>query len=82
MVPGARTDENALEIVVEEKPGHGGRNSKLMISDEFPVYACAIKEMVPFPPGRQPGWPRIVPEHRLPDDLVDATVHKHRVNNA
>jgi hypothetical protein len=36
---------------------------------------------VPAPPYRKPGRPRVVPERRLPDDVVYATVHKHRENN-
>ena len=35
---------------------------------------------VPAPPRRKPGRPRVVPERRLPEDVIDATVHKHREN--
>jgi hypothetical protein len=56
-----------------------------MTSDEYPAYATAIEEIfgepVPAPPYREPGQPRVVPERRLPDDVVYATVHKHRENN-
>src|SRR5262245_62801873 len=57
----------------------------MMTSDESPAYATAIEETfsepVPAPMPRKPGRPRIVPERRLPDDVIYATVHKHRENN-
>ena len=85
VVPGARTEENAREVVVEVKQRLGGRHPELITSDEYPVYARAIEETfsepVPAPPGRKPGRPRIIPGSRLSDDLVYATVHKHRENN-
>src|SRR5262249_13002053 len=37
-----------------------------------------FSEPVPAPPQRQPGRPRLVPERRLPDGVVYATVHQHR----
>jgi hypothetical protein len=56
-----------------------------MTSDEYPAYATAIEEVfsepVPAPPRRRPGRPRVVPERRLPDEVIYATVHKHRENN-
>jgi hypothetical protein len=56
-----------------------------MTSDEYPAYATAIEEVfsepVPAPVPRKPGRPRVVPERRLPDDVIYATVHKHRQNN-
>ena len=36
---------------------------------------------MPAPPQRKPGRPRVVPERRLPDEVVYATVHKERENN-
>jgi hypothetical protein len=85
VVPGARTEGNAREVVAEVKPRVGGRHPGLITSDEYPVYAGAIEETfsepIPAPPGRKPGRPRIIPESRLPDDLVYATVHKHRENS-
>jgi IS1 family transposase len=85
VVPGARTEENAREIVAEVKQRLGGRHPELMTSDEYPVYASAIEETFSEPVAteaeRHPGRPRILPESRLPDDLVYATVHKHREHN-
>jgi hypothetical protein len=85
LVPGSRTEENAREIVAEVKQRLGGQHPELMTSDEYPVYAHAIKETFGEPvavePERHPGRPRILPESRLPDDLVSATVHTHRENN-
>src|SRR5262249_4975447 len=52
---------------------------------EYPAYATAIEEVfsepVPAPPSRKPGRPRVVPERRLPDEVVYATVHEERENN-
>jgi hypothetical protein len=54
----------------------------LMTSDEYPAYATAIEEIfsepVPAPSPRRPGRPRVVPERRLPDGVIYATVHKER----
>jgi hypothetical protein len=56
-----------------------------MTSDEYPAYATAIEEVfsepVPAPVPRKPGRPRVVPQRRLPGDVIYATVHKHRQNN-
>lgn len=85
VVPGARTEENAREVVAEVKQRLGGLHPELITSDEYPVYAGAIEETfsepIPSPPERKAGRPRIIPESRLSDDLVYATVHKHRENN-
>jgi IS1 family transposase len=82
VIPGARTVENAEAIVEAVKQRLGGEHPDLMTSDEYPAYATAIEgtfsEPVPPPPERKPGRPRILPERRLPEDLVYATVHKHR----
>jgi hypothetical protein len=84
VVPGARTEENAREVVVEVKQRLGGRHPELITSDEYPVYAGVIEETFSEPVAEaqhQPGRPRILPESHLPDDLIYATVHKHRENN-
>ena len=85
VVPGARTEENARAIVAEVKQRVGGEPPALMTSDEYPAYATAIEEVfsepAPAPSRCKPGRPRVVPERRLPDDVVYATVHKHRENN-
>jgi hypothetical protein len=57
---------------------------RLMTSDEYPVYATAIRKVygpVVTPPrtGR-PGRPR-KPHTVIPPEVTDATVHKERENN-
>jgi hypothetical protein len=85
VVPGARAAENAREIVAEVERRVGGEPPSLMTSDEYPGYATAIEEVfsepVPASPRRKPGRPRLVPERRLPDGVIYATVHKHREND-
>jgi IS1 family transposase len=82
VIPGARSIENACAIVAEVKGRLGGSPPGLMTSDEYPAYETAIEEAfsepVPDPGGRKPGRPRLLPERRLPDGLIYATVHKHR----
>jgi IS1 family transposase len=82
VVPGARTEENARAVVVEVAERVGCDPPPMMTSDEYPAYATAIEEIfsepVPAPPRRRPGRPRVVPERRLPDDVIYATVHKRR----
>jgi IS1 family transposase len=84
VVPGARTEENARAIVVEVEQRVNSDPPPMMTSDEYPAYATAIEEVfsgpVPAAERRKPGRPRIVPERRLPDDVIYATVHKHREN--
>jgi IS1 family transposase len=84
VVPGARTEENARAIVAEVQQRVGCDPPPLLTSDEYPAYATVIEEVfsepVPEPVRRQPGRPRVVPERRLPDDLIYATVHKDREN--
>jgi IS1 family transposase len=81
-VPGARTEENARALVAELKQRSGCEPPALITSDEYPAYATAIEEVsgepVPAPSRRGPGRPRIVPERRLPEEVIYATVHKHR----
>jgi IS1 family transposase len=85
VVPGARTEENARAIVTEVKQRVSCEPPPLMTSDEHPAYATAIEEVfsapVPAPSRSKPGRPRVVPERRLPDNVIYATVHKHRENN-
>jgi len=84
VVPGARTEENARAVVAEVKQRVGCEPPPLMTSDEYPAYATAMEEVfsepVPTPERPKPGRPRVVPERRLPDDVVYATVHKQREN--
>ena len=80
VIPGAGTEENGCAIVEEVADRLGGEPPELMTSDENPVYETAIDETFgePVPAERKPGRPRVVPERRMPEDVVYATVHKHR----
>jgi IS1 family transposase len=82
VIPGARTEENGAAIVEEVAGRLGGASPELMTSDENPVYETAIRDTFgePVPAERKPGRPRVVPERRVPEGVVDATVHKHRQN--
>jgi hypothetical protein len=81
VVPGARSAENAEEVVAAAKGRTDGATPRLMTSDEYPAYASAIEAAFGMPledrpsgPGRRP----VLPERRLPEGLVYATVHKER----
>jgi hypothetical protein len=81
VVPGARSIENAEEIVAEVKGRTDGASPRLMTSDEYPAYASAIEAAFGVPvavsatgPGRRP----ILPGRQLPEELTYATVHKER----
>jgi hypothetical protein len=80
VIPGARTEENGREVVAEVA-ARTGAPPELMTSDDYPVYEAAIRETFgePVPTERGPGRPRVVPERRVPEGVVYATVHKHRV---
>lgn len=82
VIPGARTEENGVAIVEEVAGRLGGEPPELMTSDEYPVYEPAIRDTFgePVPAERKPGRPRVVPERRVPEGVVYATVHKHREN--
>jgi hypothetical protein len=81
VVPGARSLENAEEVVAAVKSRTDGAAPRLMTSDEYPAYASAIEAAfgvpVPGPPTR-PGRRPILPERRSPEGLIYATVHKER----
>jgi hypothetical protein len=58
VVPGARSIENAEEIVAEVKDRLGARPPALVISDEYPAYASALEAVYAEPvasPPRRPG---------------------------
>jgi hypothetical protein len=80
VIPGARTEENGRAIVEEVAGRLGGAPPELITSDEYPVYEAAIRDTFgePVPAERKPGRPRVVPERRVPEGVVYATVHKHR----
>src|SRR4051794_1384250 len=80
-VPGARSIENAEEVVAAAEGRTDDAAPRLMTSDEYPAYASAIEAAFGVPvtqpvsgPGRRP----TLPERRLPEDLTYATVHKER----
>ena len=81
VVPGARSIENAEEVVTAAKDRTDGASPRLMTSDEYPAYASAIEaafgEPVAEPPSG-PGRRPILPERRLPEGSTYATVHKER----
>jgi IS1 family transposase len=80
VIPGARAQENGRAIVEEVERRLGGEPPELMTSDEYPVYESAIRDTFgePVPAERSPGRPRVVPERRVPEGVVYATVHKRR----
>jgi hypothetical protein len=85
VVPGARSMENAEEVVAEVKDRTGAQAPALMTSDEHPAYESAIRTPFSQPvapersdrPGRRPR----LPAQHLPTDLTYARVHKERENN-
>ena len=83
LVVGKRTSEATHELVADFRRRTGGRLPWLMTSDEYPVYAEAIRtaygRVVPPPRSGRPGRPRN-PTVVIPGGLTYATVHKHRAN--
>ena len=84
LVVGKRTEEATHELVRDFHQRTGGRIMRLMTSDEYPVYATAIRATygpVVTPPrtGRR-GRPRR-PYRAMPPEVTSATVHKVRENN-
>jgi hypothetical protein len=85
VVPGARTIENAEEVVAEVKDRTAAPVPALMTSDEHSAYESAIRTTFsqPVAPERseRPGRRPLLPQRRLPAELAYATVHKERENN-
>ena len=84
LVVGKRTEDATHELVRDFHQRTGGRVMRLMTSDEYPVYATAIRAaygQVVTPPrtGRR-GRPRKA-STVMPPEVTYATVHKERVNN-
>ncbi len=82
VVPGARSIENAVEIVQEAHDRTAGREEVLLTSDELAAYETAIEPVYgvpeqPKPPGT-PGRPPVVPSREVSAELKYATVHKER----
>jgi IS1 family transposase len=82
VVPGARSIENAEEVVHQAHDRTGGREDVLLTGDEYPAYETAIDRAYGVPEGpRPPGSPGrrpIEPRRRAPAGLNYATVHKER----
>jgi hypothetical protein len=73
VVLGARSMENAEEVVAAVKGRTDGTSARLMTSDEYPVYASAIEAAFGAPvarPADGPGRRPILPERRLPGGLT------------
>ena len=84
VVPGARSIENAEEVVQEVHDRTAGRTDSVLTSDEYAAYESAIDHVYgvpeePKPPGT-PGRPPIEPRRQAPADLKSATVHKERAH--
>lgn len=79
-MPGARSIQNAEQVVEEVRRRVDPEVSLLLTSDEYPAYETVIERTfgVPVPASGGPGRPRVVPELRTPETVVYATVHKHR----
>jgi hypothetical protein len=82
VVPGARSIENAAEVVREVHDRTAGRTDVLVTSDDYPADETAIDRVdgeptPPKPPGT-PGRRPVVPDRQGPADLTDATVRKER----
>jgi hypothetical protein len=82
VVPGARSIEDAEEVVTEAHDRTGGREDVLLTGDEYPAYETAIDRVDgvpegPRPPG-PPGRPPVEPTRRAPADRKYATVPKER----
>ena len=85
VVPGARSIENAEELVVEVKDRLGERPPTLATSDEYAAYASAPEAVYAEPVEASatptPERPPLLPERPMPEGLVYATVHKEREKN-
>ena len=84
LVVGKRTEDATHDLVGDFHRRTGGRVMRLMTSDEYPVYASAIRETygheVEPPRTGRPGRPRKA-QTVVPPELTYATVHKERENN-
>jgi IS1 family transposase len=84
LVIGKRTEDATHALVGDFRRRTGGRVMRLMTSDEYPVYATAIREaygrVVTPPRTGRPGRPR-KPYTVVPPEVTYATVHKARENN-
>jgi IS1 family transposase len=80
VVPGARSIEDAEEIVREVHDRTGGREDVLPTGDELPADETAIGHVHGVPeepkPAGTPGRPPIEPTRRVPADLKSATARE------
>lgn len=84
VVVAKRTTEATQAVVRDFHRRTGGRVMRLITSDEYPVYADALRatygRVVTPPRTGRPGRPRR-PYTEVPPEVTYATVHKERVNN-
>ena len=84
VVVAKRTAEATHELVRDFHGRTGGRAMRLITSDEYPVYADAIRatygRIVTPPRTGRPGRPR-QPYTELPPEVTYAAVHKERSHN-
>jgi IS1 family transposase len=84
LVVGKRTEDATHELVGDFHRRTEGRVMRLMTSDEYPVYASAIRDTygrtVTPPRTGRPGRPRNA-QTVVPPEVTYATVHKERENN-
>ncbi len=84
VVVGKRVEEATHAVVGDFHRRTGGRVMRLMTSDEYPVYAAAIRDAygrtVTPPRTGRPGRPRKA-RVVVPPEVTYATVHKERENN-
>jgi IS1 family transposase len=84
LVVGKRTTEATQALIRDFRRRTGSRVMRLMTSDEYPVYAEAIRDAygtrVTPPRTGRPGRPR-QPYTTISPEVIYATVHKERENN-
>lgn len=82
VVPGARSIENAEEVVQEAHDRTAGRADVWFTSDAYPAYETAIDHVYGVPevpkPAGTPGRRSVEPRRHAPPDLKYTTVHKGR----
>jgi hypothetical protein len=78
VVVGKRTEAHAVQVVHELCERTAGRPLNLITTAAYPAYAPAIAAVYAEPAKAGETTPEA---SRLPDGLVDATVHKTRANN-
>ncbi len=77
-MPGARSIENAEEVVRAAHDRTAGRTDVLLTSDEYPAYETVIVQVYGVPASPPPGRRPLLPPRQAPPDLTYATVSKER----